>query len=114
MSMILTRILFFRAEDDHQFHSNDVLGRATPKTYRNRLKDVQIDIGRLGDIGCPSTQAQLGLISLVLLGLGGALCSLGFLMPAVLFPLTQMLCAKLHPAPNQRDDADFVIGAHAR
>eukprot|EP00746_Dinoflagellata_sp_MGD_P066702 gnl/MRDRNA2_/MRDRNA2_276017_c0_seq1.p1 gnl/MRDRNA2_/MRDRNA2_276017_c0~~gnl/MRDRNA2_/MRDRNA2_276017_c0_seq1.p1 ORF type:complete len:356 (+),score=49.24 gnl/MRDRNA2_/MRDRNA2_276017_c0_seq1:112-1179(+) len=54
---------FFRGEDYHQFHTNDVLGRPVPRNYTGDLKDAQRKIGRLDDdIGCTSVIAEVGLL----------------------------------------------------
>ncbi|CAE7774005.1 unnamed protein product [Symbiodinium pilosum] len=46
---------FFRGEEYHQFHPNNVIQRPVPVSYTSTLKDVQESMGRLDDSdrGCP-------------------------------------------------------------
>ena len=51
---------FFRAENYHQFHTNDVLKRELPLSYVQDVKRIQSDIGRLEkNPGCPESSGSL-------------------------------------------------------
>eukprot|EP00931_Biecheleriopsis_adriatica_P062611 TRINITY_DN37778_c0_g1_i3.p1 TRINITY_DN37778_c0_g1~~TRINITY_DN37778_c0_g1_i3.p1 ORF type:complete len:358 (-),score=50.25 TRINITY_DN37778_c0_g1_i3:157-1230(-) len=56
---------FFRGEAHHQFHTNDVIKRSVPSSYKKTLKGVQEALGRIdeSDRGC----VQLPLAELTLL-----------------------------------------------
>jgi methionine-R-sulfoxide reductase len=44
---------FYRGEQYHQFHSNNVLRRALPANYTGALKETQARLGLIDPTGCP-------------------------------------------------------------
>jgi hypothetical protein len=68
---------FFRAENYHQFHTNDVLRRPVPNSYTQALKDVQEAEGRLTSTGCSEAKGLSYLsffLTFALIGLVGCGC----------------------------------------
>ncbi len=55
---------FYRAENYHQFHTNDVVQRQVPISYLQDLKNIQQKIGRLASTGCPETKGA-GFLAIV-------------------------------------------------
>jgi peptide methionine sulfoxide reductase MsrA len=72
---------FFRGEDEHQHHTNDVVGRPVPEAYTGAAKQAQRAAGRLGPTGCLGF-AHLGTLSALCFGvlLGGGATQLATLL----------------------------------